>query len=261
MGDQITIQTLELLLQKQTVEITTGINKTINQVNKKIANNIEKIEETKRRCLYLERKQRKNNVIIFGLKIDETPILLQTLNKLNEVLGVNISKTDINNIYPLGKNSKPPVLLEFISYLTKQELFKDPEKLKALKGTGISISHDLCQEDRQNQKILRKHLKIARDQNKQARIKGQKIEIDNVLYSAKELEEYDETNYTDTESSDESDENDTVESADDNGKLINKLHNVPDKEMTLDEDDKKRKHVTPPSGGKRKSKRVKGKKI
>ncbi|KAG5893234.1 hypothetical protein JTB14_013396 [Gonioctena quinquepunctata] len=51
------------------------------------------------------------------------------------------------------------------------------------------VPNDLCKEDLEEQKILRKHLKESRTLNHQARIKGTKIEIDGKWYTSKELQE------------------------------------------------------------------------
>ena len=58
-----------------------------------------------------------------------------------------------------------------MTYLKKDQIFKNCSKLK---GTKIIISQDLCIEDRKDQKLLVQHLREARSQNHQAKIKGKK---------------------------------------------------------------------------------------
>ncbi|CAG9772224.1 unnamed protein product [Ceutorhynchus assimilis] len=82
----------------------------------------------------------------------------------------------------------------------KSELFADQEKLKGLRGTGYSISNDLCEEDRKELNKLREYLKKAREENKQAKIKGLKLEIEGKIYTSKELKEL----YSEPESSEDS---------------------------------------------------------
>ncbi|CAG9825698.1 unnamed protein product [Phaedon cochleariae] len=82
------------------------------------------------------------------------------------------------------------ILIEFITYLKKQTIFKNVSKLK---GKKISILHDRCEEDREKQNVLLRHHKEARKRNKQTRIKGLKLEIESKLYTPEELE------YTDSE--------------------------------------------------------------
>lgn len=182
---EVTLTAIEELLKKQTESINQNINNTLRRLQNS-ENNICKL---KKRCLYLERRIRKNNIVIFGLTVDGSEIVEQTISKLNELFGLNVTTKDINNIYKIGKSSNPPIVVEFVSFLLKKQVFHDTDKLKALRGTNISVANDLCEEDRQEQKVLRKHLKVARSDNKQARIVGNKLEVEGRLYTAAELED------------------------------------------------------------------------
>lgn len=166
------------------------------------------------KCLFYERKLRKNNIVVFGLdNVNKSDLAEYTLEKLNKALDLNFKINDVNNVYKIGRSEKPPVVVEFISYLKKIEIFKDIEKLRTLKGKGISVSNDLCKADRENQKILRKHLKIARSQNQQVRLKGNKLEIEGVLYTVEDLEGGAETDSSDTDSDTSVSEDDHIETA------------------------------------------------
>lgn len=181
----------QLLLKantKQTEDIKAEIKASEKNVTEKITTIQKKVVTLEKKCLFFERKIRRNNIVLFGLERENNENLVQKVTaKLNELLHVNITLEDINNIYRIGQSSKSPVIVEFISYLRKADLFKDPEKLRALRNTPISISNDLCYEDRKEQKILRQHLKLAREQNKEAKIKGNKLEIGGKLYTTADL--------------------------------------------------------------------------
>lgn len=168
-------------IKKQFQETVTSRDENVNK----------ELEILKKRCIFLERKFKKNNIIIYGLpKINETHKLLKhTLKVLNESLGTSISAGDINNIYKVGQSENPPVILEFATFLKKITLFQDKKKLKNLKETGITINNELCVEDREENKILRYHLKNARAQNHEAKIVGYKLIINGDVYTAKELED------------------------------------------------------------------------
>lgn len=200
---ELTLGKIEELLIKQTAEI----NKNIDQKLKIVKRVEEKVEALEKKNLMLERRLRKNNIVIFGLTIDGSEIVEQVITKLNGLLNLEITRSHINNIYRIGKRNNPPVIIEFVSYLRKAEIFKNPEKLKALKGTKIAISNDLCEEDRETHKLLRKHLKLAREQNKQARIVGHRLEVENSLYTIDELENTE----TDLGSTSESGENKDID--------------------------------------------------
>lgn len=190
---QLNLHTIKELLieanKAQTAELKTELDKVNQRYDRRLKSINTKINKLQTRSLALERKARKNNIIIFGLDKVENEILLDaTLGKVNELLGTDFALKDVNNIYTIGHQEKPPVVIEFISYLKKSEIFRSPEKLRALKGTHIVITHDLCERDREEQKVLRKHHKIAKDRNQEARIRGNKLIIGQKSYTAAELE-------------------------------------------------------------------------
>lgn len=182
---ELTLSNIEQLLAKQTRQINENINNNL-EVLQEHNNKIQKLEQ---RCLYLERKLRKNNIVIFGLKIDGDDLVNQTITRINELFDLHVTTSDFNNIYKIGKGTDRPIVVEFVSFLKKKEIFSKPEKLRALKGTDISVSNDLCQEDRRDQKILRGHLKTAREKGQQARLVGNKLEVDKKLYAIRDLKE------------------------------------------------------------------------
>ncbi|KAG5868238.1 hypothetical protein JTB14_028842 [Gonioctena quinquepunctata] len=82
---------------------------------------------------------------------------------------------------------KPPVKIEFISYLKKTEILKQTKKLK---GTGIAISHDLTFKQRHEQKILKTFLNRARENpSDHSYIKRNKLYVNSKAYTVEELQE------------------------------------------------------------------------
>lgn len=142
-----------------------------------------KCNQLEERIKYLERKIRKNNIVIFGLKTENTTSLLdQVLAKLNSILHINIDQSHINDIYKVGK--KNVIVLEFLSNLTKGEIFKN---IKNLKGTGISIANDLCKEDQQERQILYHNLRSAKNNNLPAYVKQGKLYVNGEQYTVEQL--------------------------------------------------------------------------
>lgn len=190
-NDDMSVRQLYDLLKKlqddQTEKLSREINRNREEIDKKLRIVEQDIEKLKNNYLHLERKRRKNNIVVFGLQVDEADILNSAITALNLALNINIKYSDINNIYFVGKRHsyKKGILIEFVSYLTKQSIFKNISKLK---GKKVTIAHDLCLEDQQKQKILVKHLKLARDKNKTAKIKGFKLQIEDKIFTAEELE-------------------------------------------------------------------------
>lgn len=188
MGD-LTLDNIKSLLDNQTKQITHDIKPDLEDINRRLYGQKQRIERLEDRCLFLERKVRKNNVVIFGLAVDNSELAVNTLKQINQLLDLIFSINDINNVYKIGKSDNSPIVVEFLSYHRKIEIFKNKEKLKLLKTKKVAISNDLCMQDRKDQKILRQRLKQAKQDNLQARIIGHKIEIEGKSYTARDLEE------------------------------------------------------------------------
>lgn len=209
-SDDLTIRELYNLITKSqeinTKKITEEINNNRLEYCAKLEQNQQNIKQLRDEVLHLERQRRKNNIIVFGLPLGNRTadeIEEETVSILNNLLRLTIEKRDINNLYELGKGQKKGILIQFVSYLTKKKIFKN---ISHLKGTKIGIAHDLCPHDREQNKILVKHLKEAKSNNKSAKIKKNKLEIDNQLYSIEELENSEFFNDTSTNSEKQSTE-------------------------------------------------------
>lgn len=189
---------LKDFIKEEVRENREEIKKEIIKENKKILSKLE--ENSKRideledkyralelRCIQLERNHRKNNVVIYGLEAPEKNVLNFVIDKLNVLLGIQLHISQVNNIFHL-KGQKPyPIKVELNSYVTKQVIF---ENCKKLKNTKIFIVHDLCKEDREDNKILRTHLKAARAKNQLARIKGKTLIVGEDTYTLQQLKEF-----------------------------------------------------------------------
>lgn len=220
MGEPKTFSDMYQLLAEQnnaqTQKLTKQIQDSESNVTRKFNSFNREIEKIQKNNVSLERKIRRNNILLFGFNSENCNCLIKdTLIKLNELFGTNIRESDINNLYKLGRKGDSPILIEFLSYLKKSELFKDAEKLRALKDTGYAISNDLCNEDREELKIIKKHFKKAKNENKQVKIKGLTLELEGKTYTAKQLEQSDttdtESNYSEPTSLEGEEEEDTAE--------------------------------------------------
>lgn len=170
----------------------------LNIANKKIValleeqnQKIEKLENKYRhlelQTLNQERLHRKNNIIVYGLACEDQRDELKLIKKLSDLLKINISECDINNAYILKSNREiPPIKIELLSYLKKKQILKNARNLK---GTQIFITQDMCYEDRKEHKILKEHLKLAKSKNYHAHIKGNKLFINDEVYTVKQLQE------------------------------------------------------------------------
>lgn len=254
---ELTAALIEDLLVKQTQQIKQDNLKNLQLVQKAADKKLKKLEG---KCLFLERKLRKNNIVLFGLSVDDTTSLAQlTLDKINALFGLNFTTDDINNIYQIGKGKERPIIVEFVSFLKKSKIFSCPQKLNALKDTGISLANDLCPEDRQTHSELRRHLKQIRSQGHEAKIVGFKLRVGEKLYTLDELNAS--KSDTESESGDDSESNEEGKSRTDGTKsvVVNKRQGKA-KGRSYSESESKRKPVPSPTyciAGSRRTKKLK----
>lgn len=175
---------------EQTAIISKELDEKFSLINKNLDTIRKDTEHLQKKYLSLERSRRKNNIVIFGLSIETTrttELVAAVISHLNRLTEVEIKEADINNVYYIGKkqSDRGGVIVEFITFLKKLSILRNAYKLK---GSGVAISNDLCQEDRARNKILVKHLKIAKEQKLLARIRGDRLEVDSKFYTVEDLE-------------------------------------------------------------------------
>ncbi|CAG9766647.1 unnamed protein product [Ceutorhynchus assimilis] len=122
--------------------------------------------------LVLERRLRKNNIIIYGLEIpkENENLVTKVSTFFKNVLNVDTQENDFNNVFALSKNTE-----------------------QNSKSYPIKVEFDLCVQDRQEHKILQQHLKLARGKNQNAKIvRGNRLVINGDIYTAKDLQEIEE---------------------------------------------------------------------
>lgn len=188
-------------------ETLSRILKEIENTKKELKNKIEESEkhilnelqtkiknlETENHCLRrtiedLEIKNRKNNIILFGLQKEIVKDIPKLCQKLNELLNIRLTESEINDAYCLGKTENPPIKVELISQLKKKQIIQNT---KSLKGTNIYISNDLTKNQQQELKILKRHLHILREEEPETNsyIRGNKLFIDYKGYTTTQLED------------------------------------------------------------------------
>ncbi|XP_057663191.1 uncharacterized protein LOC130898139 [Diorhabda carinulata] len=170
------IEAVEVRLSLKIEDLYRKLNK-VEAENRHLSNKIENIE----------RKTKENNIVIFGLDTKPEEITPEYIcNELGRLVNVTINESDLNNIYSLGRKERAPIRVEFVSYLKKSEVLKNA---KNLKGTNISVANDLTLIQREEHKILRKHLILAKTNNHiNCYIRRNKLFVDGKIYSPEELE-------------------------------------------------------------------------
>ncbi|CAG9823951.1 unnamed protein product [Phaedon cochleariae] len=134
------------------------------------------------------RKTKENNLIIYGVEErEDSDSLDELINLMKDTLDVNLQEFEVGNIYRIGKKDTQktrPIVLELVRYLKKQEILS---KCNKLKGTGISVSHDLTRQEREEKLILLKYYKEAKEKNYQTKLYRNKLVVNGDIYTYQDL--------------------------------------------------------------------------
>lgn len=198
MSKQITNEDLFNLIKSENQVLKTEIANVKNEIKSeldilKIKNEyLEKEnQELKRQILFLERRQKKYNVIVYGIEGDEQLTDNKTLAVLNEVLNIPCNNKDLRDIRRIGKKvaGKPrPVQIEVINYNLKKEILnKSKEKQAELKENNIFFTSDYASEDYKERKLLSQFLKAAKEKKYKAKIENNKLVVDGKEYTCNQL--------------------------------------------------------------------------
>lgn len=183
---------LETRQQKQELQNSIeNLTRTVHTSEQKILQLEEENKQLKQKIRDLARKDKKNNIIIFGVQQEQNEIITELVINLFKRINVEVNLQDINNVYRFGKSNIRPIIVELTTYLKKHEIIKSGYKLK---GSNIAISNDLIQEDRESNNILRQHLKSAREKQLSAKIKNNKLYVGEEVYTAEQLNDLDKQN-------------------------------------------------------------------
>ncbi|CAH1106164.1 unnamed protein product [Psylliodes chrysocephalus] len=156
MGNDKSIEDLYKLLSCLNTKIDNA-QETLNDIKSEVSGlsaKIVKLEEEnitlKNQIKSLDRRLRKNNLVVFGLETKDASLSLQ---KLSQILEVPLDLSHFNNIYFIpNKNNQVILKLELNSYLIKTKIFGSLNKLK---NTKMYITNDLNAKDQLTQKTLR----------------------------------------------------------------------------------------------------------
>lgn len=188
---------LENLLKKHCDTVCSEIRDEVRALKSELESSKNKIKELEEKVSQLDKKLRKKNLILYGLTAENTELEKKVLETLNGKLKVELEERDIGNIHKLGRDKNSPVLIEFNSFKKRKDTLSQTYKLKE---TGLSISPDYTQVEREERRILVQCMRESRSKGKQAFIKGNILTIDHQRYSAAEiLEERNRTEEVDDE--------------------------------------------------------------
>lgn len=156
----------------------------IEEINERVKTLERENEGLKKKVEYLERDIKRNSILIYGLDLEEDYTIDHVCTKIGNILEIQLSSLDIND-FTILNIPKHPLKINLISNTKKKEIFTNCKKLK---GTNIGISNDLTYSQRQDYKILKEHLKVARETGeKKSFIRNNKLYIGDDEYTAEAL--------------------------------------------------------------------------
>ncbi|XP_013149201.1 PREDICTED: uncharacterized protein LOC106111610 [Papilio polytes] len=179
-------QMVKIELEKQTVTITENVTANLMRViDDKIQPIIEEnnslkfeIQSLNRKIKYLEDANRRNNIIIHGIKESES-----NYKELYDIICLNLQNTEIhvgkfeiNRFHRLGRKEEGkarPILIALTSYQKKIEILKNKSKMPE----HIYITEDLSKETIALRKNLQQQLKLEKEKGNVAYIKNNKVII------------------------------------------------------------------------------------
>lgn len=194
------------------LETEQRLNANINEVEKRVIACVDaKFDEVNSRCDDLEMKVQQlqhesnkksdqikalemkiniHNILLFNFKDserDEDELLGCVISLCKNTLKVNVDNSDFEAVYRMGKKQEKkdrPVMVKLFSVKTKNDIIK---ARSTLKGTKIVISEDFPKEINDKRKELYPAMMAAKQQNKKAFIKVDKLMVDGKECSKEEV--------------------------------------------------------------------------
>lgn len=174
-------------LEQQTAIITRSVTETImHNIDEKLQPFLEEnkylkkeVQNLQEKVKYLEEKNRRNNLLLHGLKETEKnhQELFNIIKKTLKNLDIDIDIYEINIYHRLGKKQGEskvrPILISFTSFQKKLIILKNKKKMPE----QTYITEDFSKETIEMRKNLQKKLKQEKQNGKDAFIRNNKIVI------------------------------------------------------------------------------------
>lgn len=120
-------------------------NEVISELKTALVKRDEKIEALEAKVDELEQYQRRQCLRIFGVEEQEAEDTDKLVMEVGKRIGVDVNVMDIDRSHRIGRrdvgNDRPrPIIVKFVSYRKRSEVFKNK---RLLKKTGVTIREDL----------------------------------------------------------------------------------------------------------------------
>lgn len=132
-----------------------------------------KVAELELRAVDAEDRNRRNNLVLHGLRPKKMEESYQDVSDLYRewsarYLGLELHDLDIVRAHRLPSKKMPkPIIVQFLHWKTKERTLA---RARLLKGTKFGLNQDYSRETRNVRAVLLKHAKAAREQKREARV-------------------------------------------------------------------------------------------
>ncbi|CAH0546859.1 unnamed protein product [Brassicogethes aeneus] len=178
-------------LKQDFKDLKSGIHKEINNLKSKNEELENENRKLKNKLLEVERRQKKYNIIVYGLDGNEEETENKIIDLFNETLQTQCKTADFRDIFRIGKVNKDiprSIVVETQNYKLKKEILKNVHlKSKLLKEKKIFITPEYATDDYLDRKLLGSFLRTAKTNKPDAKIRNNKLVIDEEEYTLEYL--------------------------------------------------------------------------
>lgn len=155
----------------------------IENISAKIDYLVRDNEQMKEKIKYYEDKQRKKNLIFFGVEEEGYEYEMDTYetvcNVCDKIFGIDVRAGHIEQTYRIGKGRFRPILISFVSTRTREIILRN---LRKLRMTKIRVEKDVDYETRRRRNALLPFMKAARNKGHFAKIYEDKLKVNGRYY-------------------------------------------------------------------------------
>ncbi|CAH1118140.1 unnamed protein product [Phaedon cochleariae] len=169
-----------------------NIQTTVEKLETKVTQIEKENHHLKTRIDWLEKRDKKYSVVLYGLEGPEKDTLSLTVSKIQS-LGVDFQKFEIRDAYRIGEKKdgrNRPVVVELLGFQLKTEILNRSRTSDQLKKEGIYITSDYTKQEYQKRKLLHGKLKEIRNTGATAKKSRRGVEVNGIEYTFEEFEKF-----------------------------------------------------------------------
>lgn len=183
------IESTEEILIKQMKEMLQDVGQEVRKMKEENKAMKEKLAAQELKITELEDKNRKNNIVIFGVEEAEQNVLELEENLkmwIRDDLQLEIENADINYAFRMGKKQEEPrpIMVACTTWRLKREILKNKKRIM---DPRIVVKEDFSRETREERKKLGTIMLKLKEEGKQVSLRGNKLFMEGQYYTKEEI--------------------------------------------------------------------------